>query len=625
MTQEEFTNLVHKFAEEANSHPVRHKFRVGFVALLGYIFVIGSPIVVVFLLAAVAATTRVLIAEVLFSSLIIPFFVVRALSVHVARPDGLFLRRSDSPELFRMIDEVSANLKAPRVDYVVLTVEFNASLLQRPRLGILGFHESYLVLGFPLLLAFSADQFRALIAHELGHLSGNHGRFGMWLYRMRLGSVRLQEMLQRRRGLLPAIYGKFFEWYRPYLDACSFVLSRRHEYACDLCASLVTSARTTAEMLVRLDGYGELWAIPYWGQVWAQVREGASPPPEVFAGLRTRFQQNNSLDQLSTFVSEAFDRVAAVDSTHPSLAERLTALGFDTKLGGDDFIAWLYPQTVNASDHFFPKSLPSISSKMDSLWIEKIKVIWRETHEKLRRSQQEMEGLLAKGNYQSLNLKERWSLITRISECKGMAEAAPMLRSFLDEAPEHGAACRLFGEYLLNGDDEAGIEYVERAIKIDPFFGPYGSRRIERFYNDRGIEEKASAWRKQQSEYREQVENAERERRRVSVRDKFHPHCQSPEQLDSLQRQLSQFTELNQMYLVRKDVKFLPEVPCYVAGCTSKRPWYLFKSRKIERALVSRLGNQVSWPFRTQILALDRPWRLRLAISRTKGATVFKR
>lgn len=58
--------------------------------------------------------------------------------------------------------------------------------MQHARLGVLGWHVNYLILGLPLMQAVSPEQFRAIVAHELGHLSRNHSRFAGWIYRVRL-------------------------------------------------------------------------------------------------------------------------------------------------------------------------------------------------------------------------------------------------------------------------------------------------------------------------------------------------------------------------------------------------------------------------------------------------------
>src|SRR5207249_200161 len=114
--------------------------------------------------------------------------------------------------------------------HVLLTDDFNAAAAQRPRLGIFGWQENYLLLGLPLMLALTPGQFRSVVAHELGHLSGNHGKFGGWIYRINRTWEQLVERMTQSRSWVSGIFTKFFGWYMPFFEAYSFVLRRQQEY-----------------------------------------------------------------------------------------------------------------------------------------------------------------------------------------------------------------------------------------------------------------------------------------------------------------------------------------------------------------------------------------------------------
>jgi len=89
------------------------------------------------------------------------------------------------PELFAMLRGLEDELGAPRFHEVLLVGDNNAAVVQLPRLGVFGWYKNYLLLGLPLMQGLGPEEFKSVLAHELGHLSGGHGRFGNWLYRMR--------------------------------------------------------------------------------------------------------------------------------------------------------------------------------------------------------------------------------------------------------------------------------------------------------------------------------------------------------------------------------------------------------------------------------------------------------
>ena len=130
------------------------------------------------------------------------------------------------PSLFDTLDAIRFRLEAPPIHRVVLTWELNAGLAQVPRLGVLGWPRNTLSLGLPLLLVLRPESFRAVVAHELGHLSGNHGAFGAWLYRIRHTWQRVLEGLMERDAKLDFGLRRFFRWYVPYFEVCAFRLLR---------------------------------------------------------------------------------------------------------------------------------------------------------------------------------------------------------------------------------------------------------------------------------------------------------------------------------------------------------------------------------------------------------------
>lgn len=79
------------------------------------------------------------------------------------RPVGPVLGRAAAPELFALVDDVAAALRAPTVEHIVIGPDYNASYLKlgprRPAVGI----------GLALWAALEPAERVALIGHELSH------------------------------------------------------------------------------------------------------------------------------------------------------------------------------------------------------------------------------------------------------------------------------------------------------------------------------------------------------------------------------------------------------------------------------------------------------------------------
>ena len=229
MNAEEFEALVGRLEREQADDPARYRRKVVLLAAAGYAYVAVVLLVAVGLLFASLAYTKnnAIAAKYIWVVGLFVFFVIRAMWVRLEAPQGREITRRESPTLFSLLDQLRRALKVDvRFDHVLLTDEFNAAVVQIPRLGILGWHRNYLIIGLPLMKALTRKQLAAVLAHELGHLAGGHGRLGNWIYRLRLGWSRLGEMLEQTESMANYIFRPFFKRYVPYFSAVSFPLAR---------------------------------------------------------------------------------------------------------------------------------------------------------------------------------------------------------------------------------------------------------------------------------------------------------------------------------------------------------------------------------------------------------------
>jgi Zn-dependent protease with chaperone function len=188
-----FEQFAHRAERRADYSMSIHKFRLALFALLGYVVIIGVLGVLVALvngvLAASIYSTALLIIlikkKLIF--LIVPaiWILTKSLWVKLEAPGGYRLTKKNCPQLFEEIDSLRRSLKALKIHEVILTADLNAAISQTPRLGVLGWQKNTLILGLELLLTLSPEHARAVVAHEFGHLSGNHSRFAGWIYRIR--------------------------------------------------------------------------------------------------------------------------------------------------------------------------------------------------------------------------------------------------------------------------------------------------------------------------------------------------------------------------------------------------------------------------------------------------------
>jgi Zn-dependent protease with chaperone function len=217
----------------------------------------------------------------------------------------------EAHRLFELLADLQRSLRAPPVERVVVTAEFNASVMQVSRLGPFGRRRPFLLLGLPLKRSLTVGQFAAVLAHELGHVVCGHGR------RQLSAAYRMRQLLAQP-GAASRNAANSQEKSGP--------LARRNEFEADALAAQTTSPRCTAQALTSVTLIGCYLEHRYWPTVHAAARES-----ECGLAPFTHFDPN-AIDEVSSarlheWQDSTLKRQTGVCDTHPSLGERLEALG----------------------------------------------------------------------------------------------------------------------------------------------------------------------------------------------------------------------------------------------------------------------------------------------------------
>jgi Zn-dependent protease with chaperone function len=636
MTHEEFVEKVNTLEEFAAREPSKYALRVGLLAALGYAYIILMLALVALLISGLLYLTfagghfNFYVLKVGWVLLMLAYVVVRALWVSVAPPGGVELRTEAAPRLRALVGELSEALQAPRVHRVLVNDEYNAALAQVPRLGPLGWHRNYLVLGLPLMQALPPEQFRAVIAHELGHLSGNHGRFASWIYRVRQTWFQLLVRLEQEGRWGAFVFFKFFNWYAPYFNAYSFVLARRHEYEADAAAAQLTGARTTAEALANVDVKGAYLNEKYWPEVFKRADTQAEPERGAYARMRAALGEALPAQDASAFLLRALSRETGYDDTHPSLSARLAALGFAPADGGGPFDGLerqqVEPLSENAADYYLgPELHRSLVEQLDAGWAEAVKPHWRQRYEYARESRKKLAALEEKAREKELTIEEAWQRACWTAEFKELEDTLPLLREIVARAPTHAQANFALGQMLLEREDAEGVAHVERAMEADHEFVAPGCELIYGFLRRQGRDEEAEGYRQRLFRHYDLLERAGQERAVYKDGDPLLPHGLTPEQVARLREQVRRYYRgIKRAYLARKQTEHLSDVPLYVLGVEPESSWYSSSNEETEMELMRNLVANVKFTGETFVIVLNRNFRkTKKAMARLEGALIY--
>lgn len=601
MTDEQFDALVGRLEERARQNPARYKLNVYLLALLGNVYIGAVLLLVIALLAGLVAsvtTFRALAVKLILVVGVFLWMVVKALWVKIDPPSGLALDAGQAPELFAMIEELRRRLGAPRFHHVLITDDFNAAVTQSPRLGLFGWDRNYLLLGLPLLQSLTAEQFKAVLAHEFGHLAKGHGRMTHWIYRQRRRWSRLLEVLEESESKGSFLFKPFLHWFTPYFGAYSFPLARADEYEADAISARLSSPRAAAEALTQVDVVGSYLAERYWPDVQRQADEHPQPAFAPFGSLGLRVAAE--LDEASArgWLAEAMARQTTSSDTHPALRERLAALGEAPRLA--------LPAPGQAADRLLGEALPQITESLDRGWQEAVRPSWEERHQEVQEGRSRLADLDARhAAGAELTLQEAYDRAVLTESMGNDADAAlDQLRALHQRAPDEAVVTLAFGGRLLARGDEAGCALVQRAMERDEDLILQGCVLLRDHHWRGGRPQEAQAWNRRLIERTELLQAAAKERNQIHLDDRFEPHGLSAEDLEALRAQLRDIPALHRAYLVTKRVRHFAERPLYVLAVSIKEPLRQHDENR-ETAVVQQILNTVRLPGEVIAFSVD--------------------
>lgn len=232
------------------------------------------------------------------------------------------LARDAAPDFYRVVDDIAHRLNAPRPHAIALDDELNAAAVELNRGLSLRPTRRVLVIGRPLLALLDTDALSAVIAHEFGHFSRQHGRLGHWLYRTRLAWLaHLESANDPELSAWERAGAAFAQRFVPWFSRASFAHARRNEYEADALAAQAFGAPALARALQQIHALAAQWDTVLEGlRVELQQRLDAPPVDWLHrVAQRARDAARSSFD-----VDDGDDGDPL--ATHPSLRARLQAL-----------------------------------------------------------------------------------------------------------------------------------------------------------------------------------------------------------------------------------------------------------------------------------------------------------
>ena len=624
--------LINRLEEFSRNNPGAYRLRVMLVAALGYGYLfavmIGLLVAVYLVIWAMIAFGHAFLFKLVWIPLVLAWLVLRSMWITIPRPDGKEIQSDQAPELFDLIAEVRAALDGPTVHHVLLSDEFNAGIVQVPKFGMFGWSNNYLVVGLQLLKAIGPDEFRAVIAHEFGHLSGKHGRFSGWIYRIRESWIQLLTRIEQERHYASFLFDWFIKWYAPYFNAYSFVLARAQEYEADGYAVDLAGKTVTARMLVQMELKARALQNDLWSKFYRPAGDQPQAPGNPFAMMLTELEQQLAPVKVDRWLRESLKVTTGYDDTHPALAARLEGIGFPREAQtGESLMEALdlrnVSMTKSAAQRYLKEVPTDVTDSYDRLWHEQVVSTWKQTHDYVQQARKRLAELEETGKSRTLTIDEQWERAKCTAETKDSAAALPLVREIIRQDVSHVGANFAVGATLLEQEDRAGVEYLQKAMELDPLTCGEACELIYDFYQAQGQQAEADKYRGYAEEFYARQQRLHEEAMNLTVHDRFEPHGLNDVALKHLKEQLGKTHGLGAAYLVRKMVDGTD--PLYVLAVFATYTWKDGQSGKYVDDLIDELASRIDLGKAIVFVSLDVKAFLTDSITRVPNAEILVR
>lgn len=465
-----YEHLVFRLEGASKDDPAAFRFKVLLISSLAYVvlfLVLLGLAWAVYLLYQVAMTQHhgySLFKVGLLVLTLLPLFGV-TLSTFLTRlppPEGRELSRAEAPRVFELIDKIQRKLKGPKIDHVLIDERYNAAICQVPRLGLFGWHRNYLIIGLPYLLGTPTREAIATLAHEYGHLTGEHGKTGSWIYRQRLtfGAIRDKLASSAEGNWINDLMAAALDRFAPYYNAYTFVLSRQQEYEADATASRIAGEAVNASGLVRDTLLGRWIENIFWPRLYAQADEVEVPRFMPFTAMRTAIGLSYEDWAKPEHLRAALKDESGLLDTHPCLRERLEAMDCKASLPP--------PLEHSAGESLLGASLRTLIDEFDERWWQAHRADWQR-HFRRHTEERQRLAALATRDIAGMTSEELYEL-AQLQYRHADRQAALFSVSQLLERQDAPAAraSLLKGKIMLRLGDRQGLDWLVQAMHAEP-------------------------------------------------------------------------------------------------------------------------------------------------------------
>ncbi len=526
----------------AEKNPAGFKFRLALLVIVGYVAILTYFICLGGIIGAFIFARQVPIRLIILFGFIL-FVILKMIFQKPPVPDGVLATQERFPALLDLLESAKRATNGPKIHKVILNMDYNAGVLQIPRISMFfGGTRNYLTIGVPLMASLTKEEFQSVLHHEFGHLSKEHSKFHQRVYK----AAMIWEFMGELGWFLLLLFYPFVNIYSPLIYCYIAVYQRGDEYEADSVSSAASGSAVCASALYKIHIYGALFGEKIIHDEFQAITDGRLSSE----GLLNRISKSLSIplnsDKLKKYKDQAVATTTAPEDTHPSMMERLQALGIK------DIPGLQTTEGLSAFESLFPEPLRNdLGSELEAKWSKDNSEVLEISKEDLKSARETLERLEGKS-------ESKWTeddyLEFAIAKSTIGSEKESLIayKSALEKFPKNCFAMMNYGAALLVAEDESGLDWLKKAMRT-PAVAPFAAEIAVGYLYSLGKDEEADKLIAEIENRTKEIEKAYETRNKFTHKESYKTHDLSADTIRAMIEALGKNRKkITVAYLVRR-------------------------------------------------------------------------
>jgi len=346
---------------------------IGAFALIGYAFVLLFPALAI---VSISSLYETLVANGEIDwrltsvwLLILLISVQLSYRMFVTRPVpavGFTMPESKIPKVYEVLEMVQSHFKRPVIHRVIISANYELDIVKTPRWMFPVWSSNTLVIGLPLMICLTPEQFEHMLARRIGQYSKQHNMMTNWLYQLNGIWQQYSYIYSKQKSIESVVLKLFYTMYSALYKKSSVYAARSDEFNADGYAMELYSHDVICEMITA-DAFCR-WYLEkrFWPAIEKANLENNDVMTQPYRKLTTVIRNNLKIITPDMLNKLARDEIVERKNRYPSLQQRLEKIGHvkpDMARGAGE----------SAADHYLGASLNGALNLMDKLWCKKNK------------------------------------------------------------------------------------------------------------------------------------------------------------------------------------------------------------------------------------------------------------